>query len=123
MKKTILSLLVLCASLSVSAHDFTISSPDGQLKMNVSLVDKSLQYNVSYKGITVLENSPLGMVTNVSDFSKNLTFVDKNDKVKYFSQSADRIFTRSRAIINRDVRHCHPPSSVHIVEKILEDFK
>ena len=80
MKKTIFSLLVLCASLSVSAHDFTISSPDGQLKMNVSLVDKSLQYNVSYKGITVLENSPLGMVTNVSDFSKNLTFVDKNER-------------------------------------------
>ena len=53
----------------------------------------------------------------------DMTFVDKNDKVKYFSQSADRIFTRSRAIINRDVRHCHPPSSVHIVEKILEDFK
>ena len=53
----------------------------------------------------------------------DITFVDKNDKVKYFSQSADRIFTRSRAIINRDVRHCHPPSSVHIVEKILEDFK
>jgi DUF438 domain-containing protein len=53
----------------------------------------------------------------------DMTFVDKNDKVKYFSQSKDRIFTRSRAIINRDVRHCHPPSSVHIVEKILEDFK
>jgi len=53
----------------------------------------------------------------------DITFVDKNDKVKYFSQNADRIFTRSRAIINRDVRHCHPPSSVHIVEKILEDFK
>ena len=34
-----------------------------------------------------------------------------------------RIFTRSRSIINRDVRLCHPPGSVHIVEKILEDFK
>ena len=53
----------------------------------------------------------------------DITFVDKHDKVKYFSQSEERIFTRSRAIINRDVRHCHPPSSVHIVEKILEDFK
>ncbi|HRZ75865.1 MAG TPA: PAS domain-containing protein, partial [Bacteroidales bacterium] len=42
----------------------------------------------------------------------DITFVDKDDKVKYFSQAADRIFTRSRAIINRDVRHCHPPSSV-----------
>jgi len=53
----------------------------------------------------------------------DITFVDKNDKVKYFSQGTHRIFTRSRSIINRDVRLCHPPASVHIVEKIIEDFK
>ena len=53
----------------------------------------------------------------------DLTFVDKNDKVKYFSQGSHRIFTRSRSIINRDVRLCHPPASVHIVEKIIDDFK
>jgi DUF438 domain-containing protein len=43
--------------------------------------------------------------------------------VKYFSQSRERIFQRNRAIINRDVRHCHPPASAHIVDKILDDFK
>lgn len=53
----------------------------------------------------------------------DMTFVDKDDKVKYFSQSQDRIFQRNRAIINRDVRHCHPPASAHIVDKILDDFK
>ncbi|HYW93962.1 MAG TPA: DUF438 domain-containing protein, partial [Bacteroidales bacterium] len=53
----------------------------------------------------------------------DMTFVDKNDKVKYFTQGSDRIFARSRSIINRDVRLCHPPGSVHIVEKILQDFK
>ncbi len=53
----------------------------------------------------------------------DMTFVDKNDKVKYFSQSADRIFQRNRAILNRDVRHCHPPASAHIVDKIVEDFR
>ena len=53
----------------------------------------------------------------------DMTFVDRNDKVKYFSQSKDRIFQRNRAILNRDVRHCHPPSSTHIVDKIIEDFK
>jgi hypothetical protein len=53
----------------------------------------------------------------------DMTFVDKNDKVKYFTQGAHRIFPRSRSIINRDVRLCHPPGSVDIVEKILEDFK
>jgi hypothetical protein len=53
----------------------------------------------------------------------DMTFVDRNDKVKFFSQGKERIFQRSRAILNRDVRHCHPPASAHIVDKILEDFK
>jgi hypothetical protein len=53
----------------------------------------------------------------------DITFVDRNDKVKYFSQSSERIFQRNRAILNRDVRHCHPPASAHIVDKILDDFK
>ncbi len=53
----------------------------------------------------------------------DMTFVDKNDKVKYFTQGKERIFVRNRSIINRDVRLCHPPGSTHIVEKILNDFK
>jgi len=53
----------------------------------------------------------------------DMTFVDKNDKVKYFTQGKERVFARSRSIINRDVRLCHPPGSAHIVEKILDDFK
>jgi uncharacterized protein len=53
----------------------------------------------------------------------DMTFVDRDDKVKYFTQGKERIFARSRSIINRDVRLCHPPGSVHIIEKILEDFK
>jgi hypothetical protein len=53
----------------------------------------------------------------------DITFVDSEDKVKYFSRSRERIFQRNRAILNRDVRHCHPPASAHIVDKILNDFK
>ncbi len=53
----------------------------------------------------------------------DITFVDKNDKVKYFSQGKERIFDRNRAILGRDVRMCHPPSSVHIVDQIIGDFK
>lgn len=53
----------------------------------------------------------------------DMTFVDKDDKVKYFSQGEERIFQRNRAILNRDVRHCHPPASAHIVDKIIDDFK
>ena len=53
----------------------------------------------------------------------DLTFVDKEDKVKYFTQGKERVFDRNRAILGRDVRMCHPPSSVHVVEQILNDFK
>ena len=53
----------------------------------------------------------------------DITFVDKDDEVKYFSQSAERIFPRSTSIIGRKVANCHPPKSVHVVEKIVADFK
>jgi hypothetical protein len=52
----------------------------------------------------------------------DLTFVDKDDRVRYFTQGRERIFSRSRAILGRKVQMCHPPSSVHIVEQILDDF-
>jgi hypothetical protein len=53
----------------------------------------------------------------------DITFVDKNDKVKFFTQGSHRIFDRNRAILGRDVRMCHPPHSMHIVDQILNDFK
>jgi DUF438 domain-containing protein len=53
----------------------------------------------------------------------DITFVDKNDIVKYFSQGKDRIFHRTKAVIGRNVANCHPPASVNIVQKIVEDFK
>ncbi|WP_373732211.1 DUF438 domain-containing protein [Bacteroides heparinolyticus] len=53
----------------------------------------------------------------------DITFVDKEDKVRFFSHSPKRVFERNRSIIRRDVRMCHPPGSVHIVEQILSDFK
>ncbi|MFZ5633839.1 MAG: DUF438 domain-containing protein [Bacillota bacterium] len=53
----------------------------------------------------------------------DITFVDENDRVVYFSQGRERIFTRTRAIIGRKVQNCHPPESVHVVEKIVNDFK
>jgi DUF438 domain-containing protein len=63
------------------------------------------------------------MMAILNTLPVDMTFVDKDDKVKYFSQGLHRIFARSRSIINRDVRLCHPPGSVDTVEKILEDFK
>lgn len=53
----------------------------------------------------------------------DLTFVDKDDTVRYFSPGRERIFDRSRAILGRKVQYCHPPKSVHIVNQIVKDFK
>jgi DUF438 domain-containing protein len=53
----------------------------------------------------------------------DLTFVDEDDRVAYYSEGPERIFPRSPAIIGREVRNCHPPKSLHMVNKILDAFK
>ena len=53
----------------------------------------------------------------------DISFVDENDKVAYYSQTEDRIFPRSPGIIGRSVQNCHPSKSVYVVDKILQEFK
>jgi DUF438 domain-containing protein len=75
-----------------------ISFPSGRLKLN------DLMY--------LLNTLPV-----------DITFVDKEDTVRYFSENKERIFARPRTIIGRKVQNCHPPQSLAIVEKILTSFK
>ena len=51
------------------------------------------------------------------------TFVDAEDCVRYFTHGNERVFARSRAVLGRKVQHCHPPSSVDTVDRILEGFR
>ncbi|MDR3576780.1 MAG: DUF438 domain-containing protein [Anaerolineaceae bacterium] len=53
----------------------------------------------------------------------DITYVDESDTVRYFSQTRERIFARTEAIIGRKVQNCHPPQSVGRVQKILDDFR
>ena len=53
----------------------------------------------------------------------DISFVDKEDNVRYFNKPEERIFVRTKAIIGRKVQKCHPQKSVHIVNKILDSFK
>jgi DUF438 domain-containing protein len=53
----------------------------------------------------------------------DLTFVDADDRVAFFSEGPHRVFARSRAIIGRKVQNCHPPRSVDVVDRILSDFR
>jgi DUF438 domain-containing protein len=65
---------------------------------------------------------PAELTAILNSIPFDLTFVDKQDTVRYFTQGTERIFSRSRAILGRKVQFCHPPTSVKIVEQILEDF-
>jgi len=53
----------------------------------------------------------------------DVTYVDKDDTVRFFSQGKERVFPRSPAIIGRKVQKCHPPASVHRVQRILDDLR
>ena len=52
----------------------------------------------------------------------DISFIDKDDRVKYFNKAEKRIFVRTKAVIGRSVQLCHPQKSVHIVNKIIEAF-
>lgn len=69
----------------------------------------------------VFKTEELTAILNTLPF--DITFVNDEDLVKYFSEGSDRVFPRTRAIIGRNVSNCHPPASVHIVEDIVADFK
>jgi PAS domain S-box-containing protein len=78
------------------------------------------------EGITSFETGNLSKDQIESIFNTlpvDVTFVDKDDTVRYFSQSKERIFVRTKAVLGRKVQQCHPQKSIHAVNKILKDFK
>jgi len=87
------------------AKDMSISSPRGLIKFETG------------------ESTTEELEAILNTLPVDITFVDKDDKVKYFSESKDRIFLRNKAVLGRSVQLCHPQESVHVVEKILESFK
>src|SRR5690606_35092244 len=53
-----------------------VLSPDSKLKLNVSVDNGKPMYSVSYNGKVMLENSPLGLITNEGDFSQRMNFIE-----------------------------------------------
>lgn len=53
----------------------------------------------------------------------DLSYVDENELVKFYSDTKHRIFPRSANVIGREVKNCHPAKSVHVVEEIIEKFR
>lgn len=92
---------------------------------DVSMVEES-PVDVSGQEKINLDTGAL-LPSQINLLLKNLpvdvTYVDENDKVAYYSNGKERIFPRSPGIIGREVANCHPPKSVHVVEKIVEALK
>jgi DUF438 domain-containing protein len=72
-------------------------------------------------GTGVLKPAQIELMLN--HMPVDITFIDENDVVRYFSNSKERIFPRNKTIIGRLVQNCHPPKSMAVVEQILNDFK
>jgi len=53
----------------------------------------------------------------------DISFVNENDEVAYYSASPERLFPRSPGVIGRKVQNCHPPKSMGTVQKILDEFR
>jgi len=81
---------------------------------------------INKDGFIQAENSEITVDQALAIFNYlpvDITFVDENDTVKFYSNPKDRIFPRSPAIIGRKVQNCHPPESVHVVEDIVNAFR
>lgn len=68
-----------------------------------------------------LSQTEVNAILNTIPF--DMTFIDKDGHVKYFTQGKERIFDRPKTILGRHVNMCHPPQSVHIVDAIVNSFK
>ena len=67
--------------------------------------------------------NPEQLILLLDNLTVDITFIDENDEVLYFSGAKNRIFPRSKAIIGRKVQNCHPPESVHFVNEIITAFR
>ncbi|MCD6461913.1 MAG: DUF438 domain-containing protein, partial [Thermoplasmata archaeon] len=67
--------------------------------------------------------SPRELEAMLDTLPVDITFVDRDDVVRYFNQPPHKIFPRTKAVIGRKVQNCHPQKSVHVVERIVEAFK
>ena len=95
-----------------------IEKPQLHLSANEAIKNINGQINL---GTGFLNPNQLILLLN--HLPVDITFVDENDEVRYFSGAKHRIFPRSNAIIGRKVQNCHPPESVHIVNEIVDAFK
>ena len=97
MKKQVLFCTLAWLASQAFAQLATVTGPDSRLKVNFNLQKGTPVYAVTYDGKTILEDSPLGFVSNIGDFSKNMSFVGQKTQKISKTYTQDRI---KRSVVN-----------------------
>lgn len=101
---------------------FCLTSPSLEWKPDRNMLDeKTISEGYIKMETGTLSLKQLELILN--HLPVDITFIDHQDIVRYFSHGKERIFPRTKAVIGRTVQNCHPPKSAHIVEALLDDFK
>ncbi|MBN8201399.1 DUF438 domain-containing protein [Bacillus sp. NTK034] len=104
------------------AIGFCLTGPEGEWKPE----RRGIEVNGISEGYIKMETGILTLKQLELLFNHlpvDITFIDHEDVVRYFSHGKERIFARTKAVIGRTVQNCHPPRSMHAVEELLKDFK
>ena len=106
---------------------YCLVRPGDDWHPDIELKETGESERASVDGLLPLDVGALGLEQVnllLTHLPVDVTYVDETDTVRYFSQAkGQRIFTRTAAIIGRKVQNCHPPSSVHIVSGLLDEFR
>lgn len=106
-------------------YSLIVPEKEWELK-RIDLVKEEEEKGIGQGGYIKFENGLLNADEINAIFEVipgELSFIDKNDVVKFFTKGEERIFARTKAVIGRSVENCHPHTSVHMVESIINDFK
>ena len=90
-QKSFLSGILLLSALCVQANNYTVTSPDGKLAVNVECKEGKAFYTVNYDGKQMLGASALGLVANYGDFSQNLIMGACKNTKKHLAYKMTRI--------------------------------
>lgn len=104
---------------------------DGSIKKDLGEQGETMELNEFAENLKKNARLPLSVggltLEQIDLMLKNLpvdiSFVDEHDELRYYSDTPERIFTRTPGVIGRKVQNCHPPKSVHVVQKIIDEFR
>lgn len=99
----------------------TITPPANPVKLNQTQTEKEPTMTDVPLKTGALSPEQLSLILTTLPF--DVAFVDETDTVRFYSETKERIFRRTPAVIGRKVQKCHPPASVDKVVRIVEDFR